>query len=60
MADNEQSVDIFGFAIPVPAGGKRLWSPRFKHFITEKMDAGELTVNQVVKKCRVLKSLVYQ
>lgn len=60
MANTAQCVDIFGFTIPVLAGGKRLWSPRFKRFITEKMDTGELTVNQVVKKCKVSKSLVYQ
>lgn len=60
MSKKQSELEVFGFTIPVVSGGRRMWPPRFKQFITEKMDSGDLTVQQVSKTCRVSKSLVYQ
>ncbi|MEM1378890.1 MAG: hypothetical protein AAGG69_16025, partial [Pseudomonadota bacterium] len=60
MSEKQGEFEVFGFKVPVLSGGRRIWPPRFKQFITEKMDSGDLSVQQVSKSCRVSKSLVYQ
>ena len=60
MAQYPQSFEAYGFTIEVHAGGRRFWPPSFKRFIKDKLDTGELSVGQVMKKCNVSKSLVYK
>lgn len=60
MSEKQSELEVFGFKVPVLPGGRRIWPPRFKQFVTEKMDSGDLIVQQVSKTCRVSKSLVYQ
>lgn len=60
MSETNPPLQAFGFAVPVSSAGRRVWPPDLKKLITEKMDAGELTIHEVVRECRVSKSLVYQ
>ncbi|RWR30404.1 hypothetical protein D2T31_08280 [Sinirhodobacter populi] len=53
-------LQAFGFSITVTPAGRRIWPPRFKRFVLEKMDAGELTLNQITQTCGVSRSYVYQ
>lgn len=57
---NNPPLQAFGFSIPVTPAGRRVWSPKFKRFILEKMSSGELTLDQIVETCGVSKSYVYQ
>ncbi len=50
----------YGFSIEVHTGGRRVWPPSFKRFIRTKIESSELTVDEVMKECRVSKSLVYK
>ena len=54
------SFEVYGFTIEVHAGGRRVWPPSFKRFIKEKLDSGELTLNDVMKTCNASQSLVYK
>ncbi|RMC30126.1 hypothetical protein C9E81_22075 [Paracoccus alkanivorans] len=60
MPDTKLPLQAFGFSIPVTPAGRRVWPPRFKRFVVQKMEAGELTVRQVMEECQVSKSFVYQ
>lgn len=53
-------LQAFGFSIPVTPAGRRVWPPRFKRFVLEKMDSGELTLDQIMETCGVSRSYVYQ
>ncbi|KFI29423.1 hypothetical protein CDV50_18885 [Haematobacter massiliensis] len=53
-------LEAFGFSIPVTPAGRRVWPPRFKRYVLEKMDAGELTLEQITQTCGVSRSYVYQ
>ncbi|RWR05443.1 hypothetical protein [Paenirhodobacter populi] len=53
-------LQAFGFSITVAPAGRRVWPPRFKRFVLEKMDAGELTLNQITQTCGVSRSYVCQ
>ena len=55
-----KSFQVYGFTIEVHAGGRRVWPPSFKRFVKQKLDNGELTVGDVMKKCRVSQSLIYK
>lgn len=58
--DTQEQLKVYGFTISVSPAGRRIWPPRFKRYVTEKMDAGELSVQEVIRTCHVSKSLVYQ
>lgn len=60
MGQYPHSFEAFGFAIEVHSGGRRVWPPSFKRYITSKMNSGELTVDQIMKTCKASKSLVYK
>lgn len=60
MGQYPTSFEAFGFTIEVHTGGRQVWPPSFKHYITGKMDSGELTVDQIIKTCKASKSLVYK
>ncbi len=60
MTAQTQTIEIFGFTIPILSGGKRQWPLLFKQFISTEIDEGNFTVTQVAKACRVSKSQVYQ
>lgn len=60
MSDTKSPLQAFGFSIPVTPAGRRVWPPRFKRFVVQKLEAGELTVRQVMEECQVSKSFVYQ
>lgn len=60
MGQFPHSFEAFGFTIEVHAGGRRVWPPSFKRYITNKMDSGALTVAQIMETCRASKSLVYK
>lgn len=60
MNQYPRSFEAFGFTIEVHAGGRRVWPPSFKRYITNKMDSGELTVDQIMKTCKASRSLVYK
>lgn len=55
-----QSFKVYGFTIEVHAGGRRVWPPSFKRFITRSLDDGMLKVGAVMKTCNVSQSLVYK
>ncbi len=55
-----QSFEVYGFTIEVHAGGRRVWPPSFKRFITNGLDDGSLKVDDVMKRCNVSQSLVYK
>ncbi len=50
----------FGFTIPISSTGRRIWPSGFKKFVIEKLDAGELTVQQVEQEGQVARSLIYK
>ncbi|WP_323716360.1 transposase [Paracoccus aminovorans] len=52
-------MEIFGFSVPVLPGGRRIWSPRFKRLITERMDAGDLTSSRLPRNV-MFPNLIYQ
>ncbi len=55
-----KSFEVFGFTIEVHAGGRRVWPPSFKKFISNSLDDGSLKVDDVMKTCNVSQSLVYK
>jgi len=55
-----KSFEVFGFTIEVHAGGRRVWPPSFKKFISSSLDDGTLKVEDVMKRCNVSQSLVYK
>ena len=55
-----KSFEVYGFKIEVHAGSPRVWPPRFKRFINEKLNSGEFNVAQVVKKCNVSQPMIYK
>jgi transposase-like protein len=60
MTTFPQSFEVYGFTIEVHSGGRRVWPPSFKRFITQQLDNDELTVGEVMKTCNVSQSLVYK
>ena len=60
MGKFPNSFKVYGFTIEVHAGGRRVWPPSFKRFVKEKLDNGELTLADVMKKCNASQSLVYK
>lgn len=60
MSAFPRAFEVYGFTIEVHAGGRRVWPPSFKRFIKDKLDSGELTVDDVMKKCNASQSLVYK
>ena len=59
-AKSNPPIQAFGFTIPVTPAGRRIWPASFKRFVLEKMDTGELLLDQITKTCGVSKSYVYQ
>lgn len=55
-----KSFEIFGFTIEVHAGGRRVWPPSYKKFISNSLDDGTLKVEDVMETCNVSQSLVYK
>lgn len=55
-----KSFEVYGFNIEVHAGGRRVWPPSFKKFISNSLDDGSLKVDDVMKTCSVSQSLVYK
>lgn len=60
MSKSPKSFEVYGFTIEVHSGGRRVWPPSFKRFVKTKIDAGELTVAEVMKTCDVSQSLIYK
>lgn len=60
MPDRTATLQAFGFSIPVNRAGRRLWPSRFKQFVLERMDAGEISLQQVINTCQVSRSYLYQ
>ncbi len=60
MSKFPHSFEVYGFTIEVHAGGRRVWPPSFKRFITNSLDDGSLQVDDVMKRCNVSQSLVYK
>ena len=56
MGLETRSFEVYGFKIEVHAGGRRVLTPSFKRFINDKMDSGELSVDEVIKMCNVSQS----
>ncbi len=52
--------EIFDFKIPVTSDGRRIWSPKFKKHVTQKLASGEMTTAQIARQCDVKKTVVYQ
>lgn len=50
----------FGFTIPISSAGRRIWPTGFKNFIIEKLDIGELTVQQAEQEGQLARSLIYK
>lgn len=48
---NNPPLQACGFSVPVTPAGRRVRPPRFKRFVLEKMDVGELTLNQITQTC---------
>ena len=57
---NIPPLQAFGFSIPVTPAGRRVWPPSFKRFVLEKMDTGELTLDEITSACGVSRSYIYQ
>lgn len=57
MTEETPRFQPFGFTIPISSTGRRIWPSGFKKFIIEKLDAGELTVQQVEQEGQVARSL---
>ena len=49
-----------GFTIPISSTGRRIWPSSFKKFVINKLNAGELTVQQVEQEGRVARPLIYK
>lgn len=49
----ETSYKAFGFEIPVTFDGRRIWPPRLKTFILEKLQNGQLTVTDICRECDI-------
>ncbi|MBK4217965.1 hypothetical protein JJJ17_18715 [Paracoccus caeni] len=60
MIDDNPPFQPFGFTIPISSTGRRIWPPGFKKFIIEKLDAGELTVQQIEQEGQIARSLIYK
>ncbi|RJE84587.1 hypothetical protein [Paracoccus onubensis] len=60
MTDDNPPFRPFGFTVPISSTGRRIWPTGFKKFIIEKLDAGELTVQQVEQEGQVTRSLIYK
>lgn len=60
MTEDNPPFQPFGFTIPISSTGRRIWPYGFKRFVIEKLDAGELTVQQVEQECQVARSLIYK
>lgn len=60
MTDDNPPFQPFGFTIPISSTGCRIWPSDFKKFTIEKLDAGELTVQQVEQEAQLARSLIYK
>lgn len=60
MTNDNPPFQPFGFTIPISSTGRRIWTSGFKKFIIEKLDAGELTVQQVEQEGQLARSLIYK
>lgn len=60
METQDRSFKVYGFKIEMHAGGRRVWPPSFKRFVRDKLDSGDLTIDQVIDDCNVSQSLVYK
>ena len=60
MTEDSSPFQPFGFTIPISSTGRRIWPSGFKKFIIEKLDAGELTVQQVEQEGQLARSLIYK
>ncbi|NVO58078.1 hypothetical protein HW561_19990 [Rhodobacteraceae bacterium B1Z28] len=58
MGQFPQSFEVYGFAIEVHAGGRRVWPPSFKRFVKTKLDLGELAVDDIIEDSNVSQFLV--
>ena len=54
------SFEVYGFKIEVHAGGRRVWPPSFKRFVSQGLENGDLSLREVMKTCNVSQSLVYK
>ena len=60
MVHSGESFEVYGFKIEVHAGGRRVWPPSFKRFVTAGLENGDLSVRDVMKTCNVSQSLIYK
>ncbi|MFV0293119.1 MAG: hypothetical protein ACK5II_07860 [Paracoccus sp. (in: a-proteobacteria)] len=60
MTEDNSPFQPFGFTIPISSTGRRIWPSDFKKFIIEKLDAGELTVQQIEQEGQLARSLIYK
>ncbi len=51
--------EIFDFKIPVTSDGRRIWSPKFKTFVTEGIHKRAFSAGEVAKLCNINVSMVH-
>lgn len=47
------SLEIFGFEVPVTFDGRRIWPPRLKSYVLERLEAGDLSAAEICKTCDI-------
>lgn len=60
MGQLPKSFEVYGYTIEVHAGGRRVWPPSFKRYVTQQLEEGVLAIGDVTKECNVSQSLVYK
>ncbi len=55
-----QYFEVQGFKIPVTPDGRRIWSPKFKKFVIEKILKGEIKTKDIAERCKVHPSVIQQ
>ncbi len=52
--------EVHGFKVPMTPDGRRIWSPKFKKYVIEKILKGELKTKDIAKRCKVHPSVLQQ
>lgn len=60
MNEDTSLFQPFGFSIAINSAGRRIWPPDFKKYVVDKLNAGELTVQQVEQNGKLARSLIYK
>jgi transposase-like protein len=60
MGQLPKSFEVYGYTIEVQAGGRRVWPPSFKRYVTQQLEEGGLAIGDVLRECSVSQSLVYK